>query len=67
MKYSKCAMGGMSGTGSKIKVGDTVGNTVQGFNFKVLAIKSDRLLVRNKNTGYEFETYIENMYKRKGE
>lgn len=67
MKYSKCAMGGMSGTSSKIKVGDTVGNTVQGFNFKVLAIKSDRLLVRNKNTGYEFETYIENMYKRKGE
>jgi len=46
----------------EIKVGDIVGNTVQGFNFKVLNIKDDKLEVKNIKTGKKFETYINNMY-----
>jgi hypothetical protein len=46
----------------EIKVGDIVGNTVQGFNFKVLNIKGDKLEVENIKTGKKFETYIDNMY-----
>jgi len=46
----------------EIKVGDIVGNTVQGFNFKVLNIKGDKLEVKNIKTGKKFETYIDNMY-----
>jgi len=46
----------------EIKVGDIVGNTVQGFNFKVLNIKGDKLEVENTKTGKKFETYIDNMY-----
>ena len=46
----------------EIKVGDIVGNTIQGFNFKVLNIKGDKLEVENIKTGKKFETYIDNMY-----
>lgn len=45
-----------------IKVGDTVGNTVQGFNFKVVKISGDKLDVVNKTTGKKLSTHIDNMY-----
>lgn len=45
----------------KIKVGDTVGNTVQGFDFEVLSISGDHMKVKNKVTGKTIDTYIDNM------
>lgn len=47
---------------SSIKVGDIVGNTVQGFNFKVLAINGDKLEVEDTRTGKKMTTHIDNMY-----
>ena len=44
-----------------IKVGDIVGNTVQGFDFKVLGIQDDKMKVMNIVTGKEFTTDIDNM------
>jgi hypothetical protein len=44
-----------------IKVGDIVGNTVQGFDFKVLGIQDDKMKVMNIVTGKEFTTNIDNM------
>jgi hypothetical protein len=44
-----------------IKVGDIVGNTVQGFDFKVLAIQDDKMKVKNTITGKESITDIDNM------
>jgi len=44
-----------------IKVGDIVGNTVQGFDFKVLDIQDDLMKVKNFITGKEFMTDIDNM------
>lgn len=44
------------------KVGDTVGNTVQGFDFTVVGIHGDRLEVEDQNTLKRFMTYIDNMY-----
>jgi hypothetical protein len=46
-----------------IKVGDIVGNTVQGFNWKVLKIKNSSLEVQHVKTGEKKETHIDNMYK----
>ena len=46
----------------KIKVGDLVGNTVQGFDFKVISISGDRLKVKNTVTGETKDTYVDNMY-----
>jgi len=50
-------------TNQDIKVGDTVGNAVQGFNFEVKKISGDKMTVKDKKSGKEFETFIENMYK----
>ena len=44
-----------------IKVGDIVGNTVQGFDFKVLGIQDDKMKVMNIVTGKELTTDIDNM------
>jgi len=44
-----------------VKVGDIVGNTVQGFDFKVLGIQDDKMKVMNIVTGKEFTTDIDNM------
>jgi hypothetical protein len=44
-----------------IKVGDIVGNTVQGFDFKVLDIQDDKMKVKNTITGKESITDIDNM------
>jgi len=52
-----------AGAKGDIKVGDIVGNTVQGFYFKVLEIKKDKLVVLNMDTNKKIETYIDNMYK----
>ena len=46
-----------------IKVGDIVGNTVQGFNFKVKEVKKDTYVVQNTKTGKTIETDKDNMYK----
>ena len=46
-----------------IKVGDIIGNTVQGFNFKVKEIKNNSYIVQNTKTGETIETYKDNMYK----
>lgn len=48
--------------GELVKVGDTVGNTVQGFNFKVLQVLDDKFKVQNTITGKVFETFAQNMY-----
>lgn len=50
-----------------VKVGDMVGNTVQGFNFKVIDIKSGLygLVVKNMDTGEIHSTNKDNMYKPK--
>ncbi len=47
-----------------LKIGDIIGNTVQGFNFKVLEINSGLypLKVKDLKTGKIFKTTYENMY-----
>jgi hypothetical protein len=49
--------------GGEVKVGDFVGNNVQGFNFEVLEVSADKLKVKDKNSGRIFETVSDNMYK----
>ena len=44
------------------KVGDLVGNTVQGFNFKLLGIEGSHMEVQDVKTGIKFKTHIDNMY-----
>ena len=46
----------------KFKVGDIVGNTVQGFCFQVLEVKENTLVVENISTFEKLETHIDNMY-----
>lgn len=48
-----------------IRVGDTIGNSVNGFNFEVLKIKDSglhSLKVKDKRSGKIFNTTKENMY-----
>jgi hypothetical protein len=45
------------------KVGDLIGNTVQGFDHKVLAIQGDHYIVQNTVTGKKMKTFRDNMYK----
>jgi len=48
-----------------LKVGDIVGNTVQGFNFEVIDITPvilDSIRVKNLKTGETFLTHKDNMY-----
>jgi hypothetical protein len=47
----------------EIKIGDIIGNTVQGFNFKVKEVKKDTYVVQNIKTGKTIETDKNNMYK----
>lgn len=51
----------------QIKIGDIVGNTVQGFDFLVLDILKDKFTVKNIITGEVFNTYKVNMYLPKGD
>jgi hypothetical protein len=44
------------------KVGDLVGNNVQGFNFKLLGIEGSHMEVQDVKTGIKFKTHIDNMY-----
>ena len=44
------------------KVGDLVGNTVQGFVFRVLSIEGDKMKVEDEKTGIKFMTNTDNMY-----
>jgi hypothetical protein len=46
-----------------IKVGDMIGNTVQGFDHKVLAIQGDHYIVQDTVTGKKMKTFRDNMYK----
>jgi hypothetical protein len=46
-----------------VKVGDRVGNTVQGFDFIVKAILDDYLVVQDLNSRTLKKTFIDNMYK----
>jgi acetolactate synthase small subunit len=46
-----------------IKVGDMIGNTVQGFDHKVLDIQGDHYIVQNTATGKKMKTFRDNMYK----
>ena len=45
------------------KVGDIIGNTIQGFDFKVIKIEGDKVIVKDIRSGKEFRTYKDNMYK----
>jgi hypothetical protein len=45
------------------EVGDLVGNTVQGFDHKVLAIQGDHYIVQNTITGKKMKTFRDNMHK----
>ena len=45
------------------KVGDLVGNTVQGFDNKLLAIQGDHYIVQNIVTGKKMKTFRDNMHK----
>ena len=49
------------------KVGDIIGNTIDGFDFEVIRIEGDKVTVRdvtgNVKGGKEFKTYKDNMYK----
>ena len=47
----------------EVKVGDTIGNTVQGFDFEVIGIEGDKYHVKHKRSGKEFKTDKDNMYK----
>lgn len=49
-------------TVDKIKVGDIVGNTVDGFDWKVMKIKGDTMEVIDTVSGKTKTTYIDNMY-----
>ena len=49
------------------KVGDTVGNTVQGFNFTVVGIHGDKMEVEDEKTLIRFMTDINNMYPRRSD
>ena len=46
------------------KVGDTIGNTIDGFDFEVIKIEGDKVIVKDIRSGKEFKTYKDNMYKR---
>ena len=45
------------------KVGDIIGNTIQGFDFEVIRIEGDKVTVKDIRSGKEFKTYKDNMYK----
>jgi hypothetical protein len=45
-----------------LKVGDIVGNSVQGFNFEVVEIIPESLKVKNLKTGEILLTHKDNMY-----
>ena len=45
----------------EIKVGDIIGNTIQGFDFEVISLSGDKIKVKNTKTRKELETYIGNM------
>jgi len=45
------------------EVGDLVGNSVQGFDHKVLAIQGDHYIVQNTVTGKKMKTFRDNMHK----
>ena len=45
------------------KVGDIIGNTIDGFDFKVIRIEGDKVTVKDIRSGKEFRTYKDNMYK----
>ena len=51
--------------GGEIKVGDIVGNTIYGFNYKVLNIKGDYVDVINTDTNEKKTLFIESVYKQK--
>ena len=45
------------------KVGDIIGNTIQGFDFEVIRIEGDKVTVKDIRSGKEFKTFKDNMYK----
>jgi len=47
---------------TQYKVGDIIGNTVQGFTFKVLSINGNYVMVENIITNQILNTYSDNMY-----
>lgn len=47
---------------TSIKPGDTVGNTVQGFDFTVVKVYGNKLLVRHNKSKEKILTHINNMY-----
>jgi len=47
---------------TQFKVGDIIGNTVQGFTFKVLSINGNYVMVENIITNQILNTYSDNMY-----
>lgn len=49
----------------EFEIGDIVGNTVQGFDFKVLNIQGDTVTVKNTITNQTGKYYIHNFYKPK--
>jgi len=51
----------------EIEVGDTIGNTVDGFDFEVIGIEGDKYHVKHKRSGKEFKTDKDNMDKRSGQ
>jgi len=56
--------GGYMSRRGEINVGDVVGNTVEGFDWKVISIGVDYLEVENLLTKEIKKTYIDNMYPR---
>jgi len=49
--------------GTSIKIGDIIGNTVNGFDFELLAIEQEFYKVKNILTGKIMRIYSTNMYK----
>ena len=49
--------------GTPIKIGDIIGNTVNGFDFELLAIEQEFYKVKNILTGKIMRIYSTNMYK----
>lgn len=62
-KLVKEASSNYSQKTGQFAVGDIVGNTVQGFDFKVLKIERDKVTVKNIKTGKPGVFYIHNFYK----
>ena len=49
--------------GQTIKIGDTIGNTVEGFNWEVIKFNGNYIEVKHTSSKKIKNTFFDNMYK----